>query len=89
MFADFSQLTELPLLARFSVAMLILFAIPPLYWLRDGNREAACRMIDPETDVQIQYGNWQWEDHSVSVHHSLILRHHDSYEFRRYPYRPR
>ena len=30
MFADFSQLTELPLLARFSVVMLILFAIPPL-----------------------------------------------------------
>jgi Kef-type K+ transport system membrane component KefB len=30
MFADFTELTELPPLARFSVAMLILFAIPPL-----------------------------------------------------------
>lgn len=30
MFADFAQLTELPPLARFSVAMLILFAVPPL-----------------------------------------------------------
>src|SRR6476469_8560047 len=30
MFADFTQLTELPPLARFSVAMLILFVIPPL-----------------------------------------------------------
>ncbi len=30
MLASFSDLTQLPLLARFSVAMLILFAIPPL-----------------------------------------------------------
>ena len=30
MFADFTELTELPPLARFSVAMLILFTIPPL-----------------------------------------------------------